>query len=399
MPIDLDFYHYDDTLTEEQRAIRDTVRKFVNQEVLPHIGLWCDQEQFPNHLIPQFAEMGLLGSTLPEAYGCAGLDYTSYGLLAQELERGDSGLRSFCSVQSSLCMYPIFEFGSEAQRKKWLPLMAQGKLIGCFGLTEPHGGSNPVGMQVTAKKDGNQWVLNGEKMWITNGSISHLAVVFAQTGEHSDPKTIRAFVVEKGTPGFATPDIKKKIGLRCSVTSSLVFSDCKIPEENLLPGSHIGIKAALMCLNNARFGIAFGGVGAAMGCLEEAVAYSKTRKPFDEPLASYQLIQKKLADVFTDLVMAQGLALRLGALKDSGKVKPQHISMAKRQNVRMALNTARTCREILGAAGITYEFHAGRHETNLISVDTYEGTYDVHTLILGQYLTEENAFTRNRNTP
>ncbi|MEK7484829.1 MAG: acyl-CoA dehydrogenase family protein [Planctomycetota bacterium] len=393
MPLDLDFFQYDDLLTEEQRSIRDTLRKFINSEVLPYIGEWCDEGKFPTHLIPQFAEMGLLGPTLPEKYGCAGLDYTSYGLLTQELERGDSGLRSFCSVQSSLCMYPIFEFGSEEQRLKWLPGMAAGKLIGCFGLTEPFGGSNPGGMRVTAKKDGNSWVLNGEKMWITNGSIADLAVVFAQTGEHEDTKTIRAFVVEKGTKGFEAPEIKRKIGLRCSVTSSLVFSDCRIPAANLLPKSEMGIKAALMCLNNARFGIAFGALGAAMGCFEEAVQFTKTRQPFGEPLASYQLIQKKLADIFTNIVMGQGLALRLGGLKDSGKIKPQHISMAKRQNVRMALETARVCREMLGASGITYDYHSGRHETNLISVDTYEGTYDIHTLILGQYITDENAFT------
>jgi len=390
MAPDLDFLRWDDVFTEDQRMIRDTVREFVDREVLPHIGQWCDENKFPTHLIPTLAELGVFGPTVPEEYGGAGLDYQTYGLIMQELERGDSGLRSFCSVQSSLCMFPILEYGSDEQKKKYLPEMARGKLIGCFGLTEPEGGSNPAAPRTTAKRDGDGWVLNGEKMWITNGTIADLAVVWVQTGD--SPRDIRGFVVKKGTPGYSAPEIKKKIGLKASVTSSLVFEDCRVGADALLPGTDCGLKAPLMCLSMARFGIAYGGLGAARGCLEEALAFTATRRPFTKSLNQYQLVQQKLADCFSRLCRAEALVYRVGQLLDAGKWIPEHISMAKRDSVRGALETARVCRDMLGANGITYEFHAGRHETNLISVDTYEGTYDIHTLILGRYLTGQAAF-------
>ena len=389
MASNLDFLQWDQLFREDQIMVRDTVREFVDREVLPHVGTWCDEGRFPMHLVPRLAELGVLGPTIPEDLGGAGLDYQTYGLAMQELERGDSGLRSFCSVQSSLCMFPIHEYGSEEQKRNYLPAMAAGEKVGCFGLTEPEGGSNPASPRTTARRDGDGWVLNGEKMWITNGSIADVAVVWAQTGQSA--RDIRGFLVEKGTPGFSAPEIKKKIGLRASVTSSLVFDDCRVGPEALLPGTEVGLKAPLSCLSMARFGIAYGGLGVARGCLEEALAFTETRQPFSRPLNHYQLIQQKLTDCFSDLCLAQGLVYRVGALLDQGHCIPEHISMAKRASIRMAMNTARRCREILGANGITYEFHAGRHETNLVSVDTYEGTYDIHTLILGRYLTGHSA--------
>jgi len=387
-----DFLELDRTLSDEQRIVRDTVRRFVDAEVLPHIGQWCAEGRFPEHLIPMMGEMGLFGSTLPEEYGCAQVDSLTYGLIMQELERGDSGLRSFASVQSGLVMYPIFSFGNDEQKKQWLPKMATGEKIGCFGLTEPDGGSNPIGMKTRAVKDGKQYVLSGAKMWITNGNLSDVAVVFAQTGAAGDHRAVRGFLVEKGTPGFKVNEVQRKIGLRASNTSELVFEDCRIPAENLLPGTSQGLKCALMCLNQARYGIAFGAVGAAIGCFEEAVGYTAQRAPFGKSLDHYQITQMKLADILTQITLGQLICFRLAALKDAGALQPEQISMAKRNNCRMALETARRCRELLGANGITYEFHAGRHETNLISVDTYEGTYEVHTLILGQKITGKNAF-------
>jgi glutaryl-CoA dehydrogenase len=386
----IDFYNLDHTLNDTEILVRDTVRSFIDEQVMPHIGQWCAEGVFHPPLIGMMAEMGLLGATLPEEYGGAGLKSLAYGLIMQELERGDSGLRSFASVQNALVMYPIYAFGSEEQRTRWLPRLASGELIGCFGLTEPDGGSNPGAMRTRARKDGDSWVLNGTKLWITNANLSGIAVVFAQTGEKA--RDVRGFVVERGTPGFRTNEIKKKIGLRASDTGELVFEECRIPAENLLPGSDVGLRAPLSCLDQARYGIAFGAVGAAMGCLDEALEFAAVRAPFGKPLDEYQLVQRKLADIITDITAGQLINYRLAQLKDEGTIRPEQISLAKRRNVRMALEAARTCREILGANGITYEFHAGRHEVNLISVDTYEGTYDIHALILGQALTGKAAF-------
>jgi glutaryl-CoA dehydrogenase len=386
----IDFFDTEELLGETERLIRDTVREFVEEHVLPNIGQWCVEGKFPEHLIAPMAEMGLLGAALPEEYGGAGLGALAYGLIMQELERGDSGLRSFASVQNGLVIYPIFAYGNDEQRKRWLPGLAGGELIGCYGLTEPDGGSNPGSMRTRAVRDGDSWVLNGAKMWITNATLADLAVVYAQTGEK--PKDIRAFVVAKGTPGFIQNPIQRKIGLRASDTGELVFEDCRVPDENLLPGSDIGLRAALSCLDQARYGIAFGAVGAASACLEEALGFSATRAPFGRPIAGYQMVQQKLADIVSGITAAQLINYRLAQLKDAGTVKPEQISLAKSRNVRMALNTARTCREILGANGITYEFQSGRHETNLVSVDTYEGTYDIHTLVIGAALTDIQAF-------
>ena len=386
----IDFFDIEEILGETERMVRDTVRSFVDDEVLPHIGQWCTEGKFPRHLVGPMAEMGLLGAALPEQYGGAGLNPLAYGLIMQELERGDSGLRSFASVQNGLVIFTIHAYGSEEQHERWLPRLAAGELIGCFGLTEPDGGSNPGGMRTRAVRDGEGWVLNGAKMWITNATMADLAVVFAQTGEK--PRDIRGFVVESGTPGFVQNQITRKIGLRASDTGELVLEDCRVPDENLLPGSDIGLRAALSCLDQARYGIAFGAVGAAEACLEEALEFSSTRAPFDKPLAGYQMVQRKIADIVAGITSAQLINYRLAQLKESGSVKPEQISLAKSRNVRMALETARTCREILGANGITYEFSSGRHETNLISVDTYEGTYDIHTLVIGAAMTGIQAF-------
>jgi glutaryl-CoA dehydrogenase len=386
----IDFYAMDTLLSEEQRMIRDTVRSFVDEEVIPNVGEWANEGVFPRELVGGLADMGLLGAAVPEEYGGAGLDSLAYGLIMQELERGDTGLRSFASVQSALVMYPILAFGSEEQKQNYLPRLAEGDYIGCFGLTEPDGGSNPAHMRTVAEKKGDKWILNGTKLWITSATMADVAVVFAQTG--SSHRDIRGFIVEKGMTGYSANKIKKKIGLRASDTGELVFDNCEVPEENMLPGSDVGLRAALSCLDQARYGIAFGAVGAAMACLEEALDFSETRAPFGKSLNEYQLVQKKLADIVTNITMGQTLNYRLAQLKDEGTIKAEQISLAKRQNVRMALEAARTCREILGANGITYEFHSGRHEVNLISVDTYEGTYDIHTLIIGQALTGKAAF-------
>jgi len=386
----IDFFDISGTLGEAERMVRDTVRSFVDKEVIPHVGGWCAEGKFPSHLIAPMAEMGLLGAALPEEYGGVELSPLAYGLIMQELERGDSGLRSFASVQNGLVIYPIFTYGDEEQRRRWLPGLAAGELVGCYGLTEPDGGSNPGGMRTTAVRDGDSWVLNGSKMWITNATMADIAVVFAQTSE--GPKGIRGFVVERGTPGFIQNPILRKIGLRASDTGELVFEDCRVPAENLLPGSDIGLRAALSCLDQARYGIAFGAVGAAEACIEEALEFCSTRAPFDRPLAGYQMIQRKLVDIVAGITSAQLINLRLAELKEAGTIKPEQISLAKSRNVRMAFEAARTCREILGANGITYEFHSGRHETNLVSVDTYEGTYDIHTLVIGAALTGMPAF-------
>jgi glutaryl-CoA dehydrogenase len=386
----VDFFNLDETLSDAEKIIRDTVRSFVESEVLPEIGQWCADGRFPRHLTAPMAEIGLLGAVIPEEYGGAGLSALPYGVIMRELERGDSSLRSFASVQNGLVVHPIFAFGSEEQRRRWLPKLASGELIGCYGLTEPQGGSNPGGLLTKARRDGDSWVINGTKMWITNATIADLAVVFARTGEGN--KSIRGFVVEKGTPGFSANPVLRKIGLRASDTGELVFEDCRVPDKNLLPGSAVGLRAALECLDQARYGIAFGAAGAASACLEEALDFSSTRAPFGKSLDHYQITQKKLADIVTGLTAAQLICFRLAQLKDMGKITPAQVSLAKRNNVRFALETARTCRDILGANGITYEFASGRHEVNLISVDTYEGTYDIHTLVVGAELTGKPAF-------
>ena len=386
MPPATDLYNIDYLLSEEERMVRDTVRKFVQDRVLPIIGEHFEAGTFPRELIPTIAELGLLGMHI-EGYGCAGLSAVCYGLACQELEAGDSGLRSFVSVQGSLAMFPISAFGSEEQKQRWLPSMARGEVIGCFGLTEPDSGSDPASMRTTARRDGNSYVLNGTKMWITNGGIANLAVVWARAEDG-----VRGFLVERDTPGFTTSDIHQKLSLRASVTSELHFEDCRVPAENMLPNV-CGLRGPLSCLNEARYGIAWGATGAARACYEVALDYAKSRIQFNRPIARFQLVQQKLAIMATELVKAQLLALHLGRLKDEGMVHSVQISIAKRNNVREALKTAREARSILGANGITLEYPISRHSNNLESVYTYEGTDDIHTLIIGQAITGENAFS------
>ena len=381
----LDFYNIDELLTEEQRLTRKSVRAFVDERIMPDIAEHFEAGTFPKELVPELGKMGLLGSSL-KGYGCAGVDSITYGLIMQELERADSGLRSFASVQGALVMYPIYAFGSGAQKETWLPKLAQGQAIGCFGLTEPEHGSDPGRMKTKAVKDGDQWVLNGNKTWITNGSTADIAVVWAQTQEG-----IRGFLVERDAPGFTANKIPHKASMRASDTSELGFLDCRIPADNVLPQSN-GLRSPLSCLTQARYGIACGVIGAALACLDEAVEYSKNRIQFDKPIGSFQLVQAKLAQMATEITKAQLLALRLGQLKDEGKLKHQQVSMAKRNNVAMALQCARLTRDILGANGITYDYQAIRHLLNLETVYTYEGTHDIHTLVLGQALTGIAAF-------
>ncbi len=386
MPLATDLYNIDHLLSEEERMVRDTVRKFVNDRVLPIIGEHFEAGTFPRELIPEVAGLGLLGMHL-EGYGCAGLSAVCYGLACQELEAGDSGMRSCVSVQGSLAMFPIWLFGSEEQKQRWLPHMARGEVIGCFGLTEPDAGSDPSSMRTTARRDGNSYVLNGTKMWITNGSIADLAVVWARTDDG-----IRGFLVERDTPGFTTRDVHHKLSLRASVTSELHFEDCRVPVESMLPNVR-GLRGPLSCLDEARYGIAWGATGAARTCYEVALDYARTRIQFGRPIASFQLVQQKLAIMATELVKAQLLALQLGRLKDEGLLHPVQISIAKRNNVREALKTAREARSILGANGITLEYPVSRHSNNLESVYTYEGTDDIHTLIIGQAITGLSAFS------
>jgi glutaryl-CoA dehydrogenase len=386
MPPATDLYNIDYLLSEEERLVRDTVRKFVNERVLPIIGERFEAGTFPRELIPAIAELGLLGMHL-EGYGCAGSSAVSYGLACQELEAGDSGLRSFVSVQGSLAMFPIWSFGSEEQKQRWLPRMARGEVIGCFGLTEPDAGSDPSSMRTAARRDGDSYVLNGTKMWITNGGIADLAVVWARSDDG-----IRGFLVERGTPGFTTSDVHHKLSLRASVTSELHFEDCRVPAENMLPNVR-GLRGPLACLDEARYGIAWGATGAARACYEVALDYAKTRVQFNQPIGKFQLVQQKLAIMATELVKAQLLALQLGRLKDDGMLHPVQISLAKRNNVREALKTAREARSVLGANGITLEYPISRHSNNLESVYTYEGTDDIHTLIIGQAITGLNAFS------
>ncbi len=382
-----DFMQIDSLLSSEEKMIRDTVRDFVSKEIIPIIDECFMKDEFPKHLIPEIAKLGMFGSTI-QGYECAGLSYTSYGLIMQELERGDSGLRSFVSVQGALCMHPIATFGTEEQKKKYLPPMARGEKIGCFGLTEPDFGSNPGGMITKANKVGNEYIINGNKMWITNGGIADLAIVWAKVPEENNK--IHGFIVDKGTKGFTTRDIHKKFSLRASITSELIFEDCKIPASQKL--NVTGLKGPFSCLNHARYGISWGAVGAAMACYDEALNYSKTRIQFDKPIAGFQLVQAKLVEMFTNITKDQLLSLQLGRLKDAGQATPQHISMAKMNNVSNALKAARVTRDILGASGITHEYQCGRHMMNLESVNTYEGTEDIHRLILGEYITGIPAY-------
>ncbi len=382
-----DYYLLEELLTDDERMVRDTVRRFVDREVLPHIGGWWLRGEFPRHLIKPLADLGVLGANLPAEYGAAGVNNIAYGLIMQELDRGDSGLRSFASVQGALVMYPIYTFGSEDQRRRWLPRLARGDAIGCFGLTEPNAGSDPGAMQTRARRVGGGWELSGTKMWITNGSMADVSVVWAK----DEGGEINGFLVERGTPGFAAHELKTKASMRASDTSELVLDGVRVSDDVRLPGAQ-GLRAALACLTQARYGIAWGAIGAAIACFEEALAYAKERIAFGKPIAARQLIQERLVDMLTEISKAQLLALRLGQLKDQGKMRYTHVSLAKRNNVRAALEIARAARSILGAYGITLEYHAMRHAANLETVDTYEGTYDIHTLILGRDLTGLDAF-------
>ena len=381
-----DLYDVRSLLSEEERMVQDTVARFTDERVLPIIGDCFDQGRFPQELIPEMAELGLLGSSLPTEYGCAGMNGVSYGLVCQELERGDSGIRSFASVQSSLCMYPIYAYGSEEQKQQYLPRMSAGEVIGCFGLTEPQGGSDPANMKTNAKKDGGDWVINGGKMWITNGNLADVAIVWAQTDDG-----IRGFLVEKGTPGFTAQEIKHKMSLRASVTSALYFDNVRVPEANRLPNVK-GLKGPLGCLTQARYGITWGPIGSAIACLDEALRYSKERILFGRPVAATQAAQLKLADMARRITTAQLISLQLGRLKDAGRMQPTQVSLAKWNNVRMAIDIAREARDVLGGAGITTEHCPIRHALNLESVITYEGTETVHQLVVGREVTGINAF-------
>jgi len=383
----LDFLNLDALLSDEEQLVRDTVRHFVDDHVLPLIERHFRAGTFPIELVAEMARLGLLGANL-QGYGCAGLNSVAYGLIMQELERGDSGLRSFVSVQGALCMYPIHAFGSDAQRERWLPPMARGEIIGCFGLTEADAGSDPSSMRTRARLHGDRYVLNGSKAWITSGSIADVAVVWARC----DDEIVRGFLVERGTPGFTTRDYEGKFSLRASVTSELILQECAVPSTNLLPKA-IGLKSALMCLNQARYGIAWGGVGSALAVFDEALAYAGSRIVFRKPIAGFQLQQEKLVWMASEITKAQLLALRLGRLKDEAKVTPAQISLGKRNNIWMARECARMAREILGANGIMDEYQVGRHFCNLEAVYTYEGTHDIHTLILGEALTGHSAFS------
>jgi len=382
----VDYFNIQSLLSEEELMIRDLVRDFVSEEVIPIIEEYNREGKFPLQLVPRMAEIGLFGSTLPQKYGGAEMNNVAYGLVMQELERGDSGIRSFVSVQSALVMYPIFTFGSEEQKEKWLPKLAKGEKIGCFGLTEPDYGSNPAGMVTKAEKVDGGYKLNGAKMWITNGTISDVAVVWAKLNG-----VIKGFLVEKGMKGFSAPEMRGKHSLRASVTSELIFEDVFIPEENLLPETE-GLKNPLMCLNQARYGIAWGVVGSMMACYDAALNYAKTRIQFSKPIAAYQMTQEKLVYMLTEITKAQLLNIQLGRMKDADTLKPTHVSLAKRNNCEKALDIARVAREILGANGILDEYPVMRHSANLESVKTYEGTHEMHTLIIGEDITGFAAF-------
>jgi glutaryl-CoA dehydrogenase len=381
----LDLFAVRAALSEEERLVQESVARLVDAEVLPVIQKAFEEHRFPRQLVPKLAELGLLGSSL-QGYDCAGLNAVCYGLICQELERGDSGIRSFVSVQSSLCMYPIWAFGSEEQKQTYLPRMARGELIGCFGLTEPQGGSDPANMKTHAKKRGADWVLNGSKMWITNGAIADVALVWAMT-----PEGIRGFLVEKATPGFSAPEIEHKFSLRASITAALFLDNVVVPAERVLPGV-VGLKGPLSCLTQARYGIAWGVIGAAQACLKQLLEYTQSRMLFGRPLAQNQMIQVRLAEMARRITTAQLLALQLGRMKDAGTMQPAHVSLAKWNNCRMALDVARDCRDMLGGAGISAEFAPIRHMLNLESVITYEGTETIHQLTIGRELTGFNAF-------
>jgi glutaryl-CoA dehydrogenase len=380
-----DFFDVRNRLSEEEQMVQDTVARFTDEKVLPVIRECFEEHRFPAELVPEIAELGLLGSSL-QGYDCAGLNAVCYGLICQELERGDSGIRSFVSVQSSLVMWPLYTYGSDEQKSRWLPPLARGEAIGCFGLTEPHGGSDPANMKTWAKRDRGDWVLNGAKMWITNGSIADVAVVWAQTDEG-----IKGFLVEKGAKGFDAPEIHRKFSLRASVTSALYFDNVRVPESSVLP-EVIGLKGPLGCLTQARYGITWGAIGAAQACLKEALDYSQERVLFARPVSHTQTVQRRLADMSRRITTAQLLSLQLGRLKDEGRMRPEHVSMAKWNNVRMALDAARDARDLLGGAGISAEYCPIRHMLNLESVITYEGTETVHELVVGKELTGVGAF-------
>jgi glutaryl-CoA dehydrogenase len=386
-PSPLDFLDLDRLLSEEERLIRDTTRSFVHDRVLPEVAGWFERGELPRELAKELGDLGLLGMHL-DGYGCAGTNAVSYGLACLELEAGDSGARSFVSVQGSLAMYPIWRYGSEEQKRRWLPAMAAGEVVGCFGLTEPDFGSNPAGMRTSARRDGPDWVLNGTKMWITNGGIADLAVVWARTEDEG----VRGFLVPAGTPGFSTRDIARKLSLRASVTSELVLEDCRLPGDAVLPEVR-GMRGPLSCLNEARYGIVWGSMGAARACFQSALEYATTRVQFDRPIGGFQLTQQKLADMLVELSKGTLLALHLGRMKDEGRLAPEQVSLGKLNNVREALAIARTARTILGANGVTLEYPVLRHANNLESVLTYEGTSEVHSLILGQAVTGLAAFT------
>ena len=391
-----DFLNLDGSFTEDERLVRRTARQFVDDAVIPIVEDCFREGRFPRELVPPMAELGFYGANL-EGYGCAGMSNVEYGLVMQELERGDSGLRSFVSVQSALVMYPIYTFGSDEQKNTWLPALATGEKLGCFGLTEPGFGSNPGGMTTRARKSGSEYIVNGEKMWITSGSIADVAVIWAKlegagAAGDDDGGSVRGFLIETARPGFSAHDVHGKWSLRASVTSGLTLEDVRVPEANMLPGA-AGLKSPLMCLNQARYGISWGAIGAAMDCYSTALNYAKARKQFhDQPIASHQLVQEKLVWMAGEISKAQLLSLHVGRLKDAGKAGHQHISMAKRNNVWMALETARMARDLLGANGITEDYPVMRHSMNLESVKTYEGTHDIHTLILGQSLTGIAAY-------
>jgi glutaryl-CoA dehydrogenase len=380
-----DFLNLDAQLSDEEKMIRTAIREYVDAEVMPIIGEHYDNGTFPKELIRGLADLGTLGATI-QGYGCAGVSYTAYGIMMQELERGDSGIRSFVSVQGALCMYPIYRFGTEEHKQKYLPKMASGEWIGCFGLTEPDFGSNPGGMITRAIRDGNDYIINGSKMWITNGGLAQVAIVWAK----DENGKIKGFIVDRDTPGFQVRNIEKKFSLRASVTSELIFEDCRVPASQMLQVE--GLKGPFACLNHARYGISWGALGAAMACYDEALRYAKTRIQFDKPIAGFQLVQAKLVDMFTEITKGQMLALQVGRLKDQDLAQPVHISMAKMNNVSMALKIARQTRDILGASGITYEYQVGRHLLNLESVNTYEGTEDIHRLIIGEHITGIPAY-------
>jgi glutaryl-CoA dehydrogenase len=387
----VDFYQTDSLLSEDERTVRDAIREWVDEQLLPVIGRCYVERRFPTELIPKMAELDVFGANMPARYGCADLDNVAYGLLMQELERGDSGIRSFASVQSSLVMYPILEFGSEEQKTHWLPRLARGELIGCFGLTEPDHGSDPGGMLTRARRDGNDWILNGTKMWITNGSLADVAIIWAKTGEIDDPRSVRGFIVETDRDGYVAKDQQGKLSLLASDTSEISLQDVRVPDENMLPGSG-GLKSPLMCLNQARYGIAWGAVGAAMACYDEALRYGKNRIQFKRPVAGFQIQQARLVEMVTEITKAQLLCVQLGRLKDRGEAHHTQISLAKRNNVSMACDVAREARRLLGANGILIEYQSMRHMANLESVYTYEGTHDIHTLVVGEGITGLAAF-------